>query len=282
MSSTLSYTITSSQNKFVKYLKNNIPFQIMPTQRTPLNYLRFPEITDSFKNQILLHTGYDVRPFSQDILSSTSYQHILLKSYILSAQRLGLNTNSNNTSFSQLLIHGPDSEESAKYLKTTLPILKEYSTTSNINICIEMPAFSKSIWNVVPYESNFEFIEEYFRTVIEYKLPIVIDTAHLHSNGLNVEQMITLLKEFEDNYTFIHLNGNSRDMFKKDKHTTFTELSGFENNKIKDADNLLAYVSKIDKICISEQKCNNLDYFNKLGKTYGFNVINNIPSNLII
>lgn len=281
MSSTLSYTITSSQNKFVKYLKNNIPFQIMPTQRTPLNYLRFPEITDSFKNQILLHTGYDVRPFSQDILLSTSYQHILLKSYILASQRLGL-TNSNNASFSQLLIHGPDSEESAKYLRTTLPILKEYSLSSNINICIEMPAFSKSLFQVIPSDSNFEFIEEYFKTIIEYNLPIVIDTAHLYSNGLTVEQMITLLKEFENNYTFIHLNGNSRDMFKKDKHTTFIKLPGFEENKIKDIDILLNYISKIDKICISEQKCNDLDYFNKLGKTYGFNVINDIPNNLII
>jgi len=277
MPSTLSYTITSSKNKFTKYY--DYPFQILPTQRTPLNYLKFPELTDSLKqnSQFILHTGYDVRPFSKDILSSTSYQHILLKSYILSAKRLFDNSKS------QLLIHGPASDVAAQYLTTTLPILKEYSENENVNICIEMPAFDKSLNNIVASD-NFNFIEEYFKTIIEYGFEIVIDTAHLHSNGLTSEQMVKLLDEFKHKYTFVHLNGNARDMFKKDKHTIFNEIGnipGFETNKIKNSEILLQYLGKANTICISEQKCDSIEHFTNYEK-YGFNVIKNIPSELII
>ena len=225
----------------------------MPTRFNFINYLKFNKTTSP--TNILLHTGYDFKPWTSEFAIKTNYQYLLFQNYIDTSKYLNVK---------QLLIHGPDSIETLPFLSYTLSLLKYYNK-NNINISIEMPAFTKSIYTSINKSDMLNFIRSYFNECVKYGFEIVIDTAHLYSNGLEVDDMIKILNEFKNNYTFIHLNGNEHDKYTKDKHTTFTK-----NNKIKDIDKLLKYVSKLNKICISEQKCNDMKYFKNIAEKYGF------------
>ena len=281
----LSYTISTRNNLFQSL--TNQTFQIMPTRTGLLNSLKFLENTKNESN-ILLHTGYDVHPFQQEIFNPASYQVQLLKSYFEACQRLKVK---------QLLIHGPDKPESMNYLVSGLTVLKSYLDNFNslnrdykLQICIEMPAFCQSMFRYFK-TSNFdlnkiyEFVKSYFNEVVKIGFEIVIDTAHLFSNGLTTEQMIELIEIFKNNYTFIHLNGNAHQSFKKDKHTTLTPCEGFDMNLIPNSDKILMKVSemmKLGKICISEQKCGNVKYFSELSKQYDFKLNDSIGINELI
>ena len=57
------------------------------------------------------------------------------------------------------------------------------------------------------------------------------------------------------------------------------------SGNIPDSDLLLKkaaeLMNKNNKICISEQKCNDVEYFRKLAKDYGFKLNEYIPANMI-
>jgi hypothetical protein len=277
----LSYTITTIQNKFQSPGINQC-FQIMPTRKGLLNPYKY--ITNTTNTNILLHTGYDFYPFQQEIFNPSSYQVQLLKSYLETCKQLRVN---------QLLIHGPNQPKNLKFFTAGLTILKSYLNDFNSNletnyklqICIEMPAFCKSMYSILDQSNIYDFTLSYFNEVVKKGFDIVIDTAHLFSNGLETNQIIDILEIFKDNYKFIHLNGNAHDKFKKDKHTTLTSCPDFEPNLIPKSNLILEKVSNLmnsGKICISEQKCNNITYFNKLAKEYNFKLNETIPANLII
>jgi endonuclease IV len=219
---------------------------------------------------ILLHTGYDVRPWSQELFEPSSYQLKLINSYSELSDILNVR---------ELLIHGPSNLASLKYFSCCLQLLHSY----NHKIVIEMPALNHDVIGLIHSSgrSEYEFVKSYLNTVIQHDMNIVPDTAHLYANGLNTDQIIEILHMFKDHYTFIHLNGNSNEPFKPDRHTTLTKLNGFMNNRIPDSERLLHEISKLNKICISEQKCNDIDYYKRLSNEYGFKLID-IPSNLII
>lgn len=308
-----SYNITSSGGKFQSLQEQT--FQIMPIRSGILNPFKFKQFTN--KTNILLHTGYDFHPFQLEIFNPLGKQSQLLKSYLETCERIHVD---------QLLIHGPDQPNSLKYFESGLTILKAYLDNFNLNlknqfssqflnsenienqnqnqnqyklqICIEMPAFTKSMYSTnINSKSNeiefnglsrnniYDFVLSYFETVIKFGFDIVIDTAHLFSNGLNTQEIINILDIFKDNYKYIHLNGNCNPQFKKDEHTTLTDCQGYKKNLIPNPELLLKKVSELmnvnNKICISEQKCNNVDYFKKLSKEYGFKLNECIPKNMI-
>jgi hypothetical protein len=154
-----------------------------------------------------------------------------------------------------------------------------------LQICIEMPAFCKSMYSILNQSDIYDFTLSYFNEAVKKGFDIVIDTAHLFSNGLETNQIIDILEIFKNNYKFIHLNGNAHAKFKKDKHTTLTSCPDFEPNLIPKSNLILEKVSILmnsGKVCISEQKCNNITYFNKLSKQYNFKLNESIPANLII
>ena len=278
----LSYTISTSQNKFQSPRINQC-FQIMPTRTGLLNSCKYNSNTAN--TNILLHTGYDFHPFQQEIFNPLSYQAQLLKSYLETCKQLKVN---------QLLIHGPDQPKNLEFYTAGLTILKSYLNDFNSNsveskyklqICIEMPAFCKSMYSILNQSDIYDFTLSYFNEAIKKGFDIVIDTAHLFSNGLETNQIIDILEIFKNNYKFIHLNGNAHGKFKRDKHTTLTPCSNFEPNLIPKSNLILEKMSKLmnsGKICISEQKCNNIEYFNKLAKEYNFKLNETIPANLII
>jgi hypothetical protein len=264
--SSLSFTITTSNGTF-QTLKDKT-FQIMPTRTRIVNYKKFKPINEP--TNILLHTGYDVRPWSQEIFNPSSYQLSLIDSYITTSKILNVK---------EILIHGPDTPERIEYLISGLKLLKSLNT--KIPFVIEMPAFCQSMFNDQYMNNKYEFIKSYFNTCVTEGFNIVPDTAHLYANGLTTKEIIEILNIFKDDYTFIHLNGNSKPQYKHDKHTTLTPLTGYETNKIESSEELLSHVAKLNKICISEQKCNNLKYFTELANKYGFKLID-IPETLII
>lgn len=277
-----SYNITTSGAKFQSL--QNQTFQIMPARFGFVDQFRFKEFTG--KTNILLHTGYDFHPFQVEIFNPLSKQSQLLKSYLETCKRIHVD---------QLLIHGPDQPNALKYFEAGLTIIKIYlddlNSNSNSNsenyklqICIEMPAFTKSMYSILK-NNIYDFILSYFETIIKFGFDIVIDTAHLFSNGLNTQEMINILELFKNNYKYIHLNGNCKPQFSKDEHTTLTPCKNFKPNLIPNSDLLLKKAAELmnneNKICISEQKCNDLDYFKKLANDYGFKLNDCIPKDMI-
>jgi hypothetical protein len=294
-----SYNISTSKNKFQSLQEQT--FQIMPARLGILNPFKFSKSTKTNTN-ILLHTGYDFHPFQSEMFDPLSKQSQLLNSYLETCKRIHVD---------QLLIHGPDQPNSLKYFECGLTILKLYlddfnsnkiqfnenqnsipsqntfqnNTTQNkLQICIEMPAFTKSMYSILN-NNIYDFILSYFKTIIDFGFDIVIDTAHLFSNGLNTQEIINVLELFKNNYKYIHLNGNCNPQFKKDKHTTLTDCQGYERNLIPNSELLLKKASELmnndNKICISEQKCNNINYFKKLSKEYGFKLNECITEDII-
>ena len=300
-----SFNISTSRGKFQSLQDQT--FQIMPQRTGILNPFKF-KLMNSNTN-ILLHTGYDFHPFQAEIFNPTGYQVQLLKSYLETCRQIKVD---------QLLIHGPDQPKYLKYFEAGLTILKSYLDDFNLSqkstsqfvspqkeslnklqepilapkvlqICIEMPAFCQSMYSktydFVGINKNnvYDFTLSYFNQVIKFGFDIVIDTAHLYSNGLSTQEMISICDIFRDNYKYIHLNGNSKPQFKKDKHTTLTPCDGYEANLIPESDALLKKMTELmnvyNKICISEQKCGNIDYYRKLSIEYGFKLNESIMNN---
>ena len=164
-------------------------------------------------------------------------------------------------------------------------------------ICIEIPAFSKAFidyikQNVIIKSSNnsnnqqinqssnqplnpyYNFICEYLNTVTSFKpvnnqFQIVLDTAHLHSNGLNGIEIIKLCNEYLNYYDFIHMNGNIKDQFKPDIHTPIDSV----NDKIKFSEYVVRNIAKLNKICICETKDGDYEYYQELSEEYGYSIV---------
>ena len=166
-------------------------------------------------------------------------------------------------------------------------------------ICIEIPAFSKAFidyikQNVIikspsnpsnnsnqqinqskqPLNPYYNFICEYLNTVTSFKpvnnqFQIVLDTAHLHSNGLNGIEIIKLCNEYLSYYDFIHMNGNIKDQFKPDIHTPIDSV----NDKIKFSEYVVRNIAKLNKICICETKDGDYEYYQELSEEYGYSIV---------
>ena len=282
-SSILTFTVTSkvverhalltsaAQHKTYPFLTLDQPFQIMPTRFHPPNYLKYPQA--SHQTHILVHAGYDVKPFTSNLFLKTSYiAAVLLPSYMTLCRRIGAD---------MLLIHGPESYDEYKHLKACLMLLKDVYV-DDVKMCVEMPAFAKSLLESYEFTRNpQQFIKSYLHTIVDAGFEICVDTAHMFANGMSTDDVIDVLNEFREHYSYIHLNGNSKPSYSKDKHTTLTPHPDYAPNLIPDVDKLLGHIAGLGVICVSEQKCNDLRYFETLAKTYGFTLAN-IPVELII
>jgi len=76
----------------------------------------------------------------------------------------------------------------------------------------------------------------------------VPDTAHLHANGCNTNDMIRIIEKYKHKIQYIHLNGNKQAMFRSDNHVPIFSVE----NKINNWEFLSEYISKLNKICIAE------------------------------
>lgn len=221
------------------------PCQIMPVQRS---YLKESQAKPIGKKDILIHASYVTRPFSNNSLSVMSKTFHNLELYHKMSE--------------DILVHGPSNPDEYNNFGLGLDFLKKLPHKTNI----EIPSFSKKLLATI--DDHFKFVDEYLNNIVINDFPIVLDTAHLHANGLSTKEMILLFDKYKDNYKYIHLNGNEKNKFLSDVHCPITS----ELNKMTNVDLLLKSMPH-DKIIISESPCRDWDYWVELCKKYKFKLI---------
>ena len=282
-------TFNKSTSDREDFLVNKSPYQIVPLHdrffyKEYLDTLPNPE----FDNKILIHSSFTTRPFSSKQIGNKKCNDNL-KGYELIANKL-------RTKY--ILFHGPANIDDYHNFNNGLSNI-DLNIKDKI-ICIEIPAFSKAfidyikqnvITNSPSNSSNnsnqeinqssnqqlnpyYNFICEYLNTVTSFKpvnnqFQIVLDTAHLHSNGLNGIEIIKLCNEYLNYYDFIHMNGNIKDQFKPDIHTPIDSV----NDKIKFSEYVVRNIAKLNKICICETKDGDYEYYQELSEEYGYSIV---------
>lgn len=285
-------TFNKSTSNRQDFLINKSPYQIVPLHdkffyNEYLDTLPNPD----FDNKILIHSSFTTRPFSSKQIGNKKCNDNL-KGYELIANKL-------RTKY--ILFHGPANIDD--YHNFTNGLSNIDLNIKDKIICIEIPAFSKAFidyikQNVIIKSSNnssnnsnnqqinqslnqplnpyYNFICEYLNTVTSFKpvnnqFQIVLDTAHLHSNGLNGIEIIKLCNEYLNYYDFIHMNGNIKDQFKPDIHTPIDSV----NDKIKFSEYVVRNIAKLNKICICETKDGDYEYYQELSEEYGYSIVDN-------
>ena len=283
-------TFNKSTSDREDFLVNKSPYQIVPLHdrffyKEYLDTLPNPE----FDNKILIHSSFTTRPFSSKQIGNKKCNDNL-KGYELIANKL-------RTKY--ILFHGPANIDDYHNFNDGLSNI-DLNIKDKI-ICIEIPAFSKAFidyikQNQIINSSNnssnnsnnqqinqssnqqlnpyYNFICEYLNTVTSFKpvnnqFQIVLDTAHLHSNGLNGIEIIKLCNEYLNYYDFIHMNGNIKDQFKPDIHTPIDSV----NDKIKFSEYVVRNIAKLNKICICETKDGDYEYYQELSEEYGYSIV---------
>ena len=286
-------TFNKSTSDREDFLVNKSPYQIVPLHdrffyKEYLDTLPNPE----FDNKILIHSSFTTRPFSSKQIGNKKCNDNL-KGYELIANKL-------RTKY--ILFHGPANIDDYHNFNDGLSNI-DLNIKDKI-ICIEIPAFSKAFIDYIkqnqiinsssnpsnnssnnsnnqqinqsnqPLNPYYNFICEYLNTVTSFKpvnnqFQIVLDTAHLHSNGLNGIEIIKLCNEYLSYYDFIHMNGNIKDQFKPDIHTPIDSV----NDKIKFSEYVVRNIAKLNKICICETKDGDYEYYQELSEEYGYSIV---------
>ena len=286
-------TFNKSTSDREDFLVNKSPYQIVPLHdrffyKEYLDTLPNPE----FDNKILIHSSFTTRPFSNKQIGNKKCNDNL-KGYELIANKL-------RTKY--ILFHGPANIDD--YHNFTNGLSNIDLNIKDKIICIEIPAFSKAFIDYIkqnqiinsssnpsnnssnnsnnqqinqsnqPLNPYYNFICEYLNTVTSFKpvnnqFQIVLDTAHLHSNGLNGIEIIKLCNEYLNYYDFIHMNGNIKDQFKPDIHTPIDSV----NDKIKFSEYVVRNIAKLNKICICETKDGDYEYYQELSEEYGYTIV---------
>lgn len=286
-------TFNKSTSDREDFLVNKSPYQIVPLHdrffyNEYLDTLPNPE----FDNKILIHSSFTTRPFSNKQIGNKKCNDNL-KGYELIANKL-------RTKY--ILFHGPANIDDYHNFNDGLSNI-DLNIKDKI-ICIEIPAFSKAFIDYIkqnpinnspsnpsnnsnqqinqssnqpsnqPLNPYYNFICEYLNTVTSFKpvnnqFQIVLDTAHLHSNGLNGIEIIKLCNEYLSYYDFIHMNGNIKDQFKPDIHTPIDSV----NDKIKFSEYVVRNIAKLNKICICETKDGDYEYYQELSEEYGYSIV---------
>lgn len=282
-------TFNKSTSDRQDFLINKYPYQIVPLHdrffyNEYLDTLPNPE----FDNKILIHSSFTTRPFSSKQIGNKKCNDNL-KGYELIANKL-------RTKY--ILFHGPANIDDYHNFNDGLSNI-DLNIKDKI-ICIEIPAFSKAFIDYIkqnqiinspsnpsnnsnkqinqssdqPLNPYYNFICEYLNTVTLFKpvnnqFQIVLDTAHLHSNGLNGIEIIKLCNEYLNYYDFIHMNGNIKDQFKPDIHTPIDSV----NDKIKFSEYVVRNIAKLNKICICETKDGDYEYYQELSEEYGYSIV---------
>lgn len=281
-------TFNKSTSDREDFLVNKSPYQIVPLHdrffyKEYLDTLPNPE----FDNKILIHSSFTTRPFSSKQIGNKKCNDNL-KGYELIANKL-------RTKY--ILFHGPANIDD--YHNFTNGLSNIDLNIKDKIICIEIPAFSKAFIDYIkqnqiinspsnpsnnsnqqinqsnqPLNPYYNFICEYLNTVTSFKpvnnqFQIILDTAHLHSNGLNGIEIIKLCNEYLSYYDFIHMNGNIKDQFKPDIHTPIDSV----NDKIKFSEYVVRNIAKLNKICICETKDGDYEYYQELSEEYGYSIV---------
>lgn len=260
------------------------PMQIMPQQRKTITSQMLSQYPNISKKRIAcVHTSYVTRAFSEKILDN-GFQRLNILNYLALADRIG---------FQYILVHGPESMKEWNILYACLNILHglEQKSGTDVKVIIEMPAFKGSFIDDLKermaedksYEKSdikdikiLDYLSYYFDHIIEQGFDIVLDTAHLYSNGASVEDMIALFKRYEKNMKISHLNGNKNRQFTSDAHCPIFS----DKNRIERVNVLMDYLSTTKLILITENASEGTEYkeWKRFADKYKLSIIPDHPN----
>ena len=270
----ISFNMSVSGDK--TWLKNTTePFQILPQQRGYLTYdqtMMYPKKSKTNEDRdILVHTSYICKPFSDINLDWHSKCFMLLYRYYEFCERIGTR---------YLLIHGPENlaqwmwfDVGLNAIKKSLQVIPDdYNegqelVMRDIVICIEVPSFNKEMFKKFP--NQFEFMDKYFKKVVDVGFEIVIDTAHTFNNKLTNEEVLKLMEKYKDHMTWIHLNGNIRPPETSDTHCPMFDKKNLIPNPIE----FTKEIMKFGKKCICEIVYPKYDEWAQFAKDVGGKLI---------
>jgi hypothetical protein len=251
------------------------PFQVMPCTIQYLTQKMVDNYAPGFNPNTIIHMSYVIKPFGNKLrvtkegsekTNSELFTEIF-RNYALLASKLGTKN---------ILIHLPESETEFKNLNDGLHLIYEAFKGLDVIIHFEQPSWSKDFQKYIriitrdpsnvqqhrPTEKMDLYYNTYYLNAclahiksifsvssnpLQFRL--VLDTAHLFANGLNVEEMIQLLKMYNSHIDFIHLNGNLNEMYKSDSHVP---IYLHQNKFLNEVPILMEYLVSTHKICIAE------------------------------
>lgn len=261
---TFNMSVAGNKKKDLSLITN--PLQIMPETR---NFLSEKIINNYFENnnklESVIHTSYITLPFSSSFEEKPLWK-INIENYIKLSEKIG---------FKRVLIHSPKSILEWKNLGFGMSILNKLFKNTDIILVLEIPAFANDLMQKQKENNNFIF--DYIDTLLKYenvlenKFELCFDTAHLFSNGCDVNKMIEIIEKYKMFTKIIHLNGNKKNMYTSDEHVPI----GSEYDKIQHSDDLLKYLSTTDLIGICEitKQHATWDYWVNLSKKYNLNLV---------
>ena len=262
----ISFNASTSNKEELASLK--CPFQIMPGGRSSLSSKLIEEFKPMENSNILIHSSYITRPFSSEISNIT---RINLRNYSTLAHKLGTK---------DILVHMPSSVmELTNFVNGLECINKE--VVDNGCIChLETNPLSKDLFQYMEitkknaYDKYDEYVEALWTSIpkkYQSHYRIVVDTAHLHANGLSTEDMLKFMTKWRKHIKYLHFNGNANAIFTRDLHVPMY----MERNKLTDTDALAKYLVDEDLIGIAEDSTvkGSYDDWNKYCKKHGLKLV---------
>jgi hypothetical protein len=244
--------ITSSSGESLTRLKDEEEMINMTNSIAPSDSIKFP----IFKT---VHMNYTTKIFKPESERIDSFARQSIKSYLSFIKLIGA---------THLLFHLPENDREYENKEVGMKILNEevykFIYPHTINLLLETPVFSRSLrlellrlinhgMAVDPKEEDYLMNCFYLDTLIPY-FPIgaklVIDTAHLWSNGLNSDEIVNIIEKYKEHIALIHLNGNDRPKYTRDRHVAFFSPM----NRIKKFGLIINTIIKHTFLCICEDK----------------------------
>ena len=272
---TLTFNVSVADREFIN--KSSQPFQIMPAipaVRSGVATARTGWLTDKMidsymksdiEHNILIHTSYITRVFSSKQLTES-----LLQQYIKLAQKI-------NTKY--ILVHGPYSSKECEFFDHGLELLQKLTKENpDIKFVVEIPAFTKEL--IKKTDHILDFIDKYIGKIVKSGFEVVIDTAHTFNNCLSNEEVIGLVKAYNEHITWIHFNGNLNVQASKDRHCPMYDKNNLIQDPIKFTQELLKVV-KPTTIFVSETVDNDIKKWIKFCENTGLTLVEKTVVNKI-
>lgn len=229
------------------------PFQIMPGGHKCLSAAELATFEEMKNENILIHMNYITRPFSNEISAVTKLN---IKNCVKLAHRLGTQ---------HILIHMPSNINEYNAYAIGLDFLFKEVCDKGCILQLETNPLSKELRNYLEIDKKnavakyYEYTNHILSMIPQkYKksVHIVVDTAHLFSNGLYGEDMPAYIQKYLNLIDFIHLNGNLNSILTKDAHVPMYD----SRNRIDSVDELMEYLSSIKRILVTENSTEKGEY----------------------